>query len=74
MDMEGHNLGSKGTLSLLQLYPEDGKIVWLIDVTVLVAKAFDTSASGDKLTLRQLMESPQTKVARRLFMSQALRD
>lgn len=62
IDLEGNDLGRQGTLSLIQIYPENGKTVWLVDVTVLGKKAFDTATFDNNLTLKQILEGSQVKV------------
>jgi len=56
-DCEGNNLGRFGTLSLLQIMFASLDHTWVIDITILKTKAFDTRAPGPNgRTLREILE------------------
>ena len=62
VDLEGNNLSRHGTLSLVTIFVEPEKKVYLIDVTTLQQDAFDTAGSNGR-TLRAVLESDRvTKV------------
>lgn len=56
IDLEGNNLSRHGTLSLMTILVEDQQKLYLIDVTTLGARAFDTDGSDDR-SLRTVLES-----------------
>jgi exonuclease 3'-5' domain-containing protein 1 len=59
-DCEGDNLGRNGTFSLLQVMIAPKDHTWIIDITVLKDKAFDTRGPGlSGRTLREIMEDSQ---------------
>ncbi|KAL6894956.1 ribonuclease H-like domain-containing protein [Trichoderma evansii] len=57
VDLEGVNLSTHGTISILQLYIHPTKKVYLIDVFVLKEKCFSTPGTTGRLTLRDTLES-----------------
>ena len=57
IDLEGVNLGRKGTISIIQLYALASRTIYIIDIETLQQSAFDISnASG--ISLRSLLTSP----------------
>lgn len=59
LDLEGNNLGRKGTLSLLQMKVLPTNQIFVIDVYVLEEHAFTTRGKDGK-TLRHILESAAT--------------
>ncbi len=57
VDLEGVNLGRTGTIAIMQLLMPPSRVVYLVDVYRLNAKAFDLT-SGDGINLRMVLESP----------------
>ena len=60
VDLEGNNLSRNGTLSLLTMFVEPQKKVYLIDITTLGRDAFNT-AGDNECTLRSILESREEK-------------
>lgn len=59
-DCEGDNLGREGTLSLLQIMIASKDYTWVLDITILKEKAFDTKWSGPAgRSLRHIFEDSQ---------------
>jgi exonuclease 3'-5' domain-containing protein 1 len=59
-DCEGDTLCRHGTLSLLQLMIASLNHTWVIDITVLCEKAFDTKGPGPEgRSLREILEDDQ---------------
>lgn len=56
IDLEGVNLGRLGTVAILQLLMPPSPIVYLIDIHVLGAKAFEV-ATDENTTLKSVLES-----------------
>lgn len=56
VDIEGVNLGRHGSVSILQIYADDIKQTFLVDIVVLGHRAFSTAQDG--LSLKDLLQSP----------------
>lgn len=56
MDLEGINLSRSGTVAIMQLLIPPSPVVYLIDVHVLGAKAFETEVD-ESLSLKRILES-----------------
>lgn len=61
IDLEGRDLSRDGALSLIQLYREGSDHVWLVDVTVLQAAAFEKPFERSPTSLRIWLESTWTR-------------
>lgn len=61
IDLEGINLGRKGSISVLSLYAVHKGIIYLVDVHTLGKAAFSSPLSGKNTSLRAIMESPNVK-------------
>ena len=57
IDAEGHNLGRKGSLALLQILATPLKCTFVIDIHVLKEAAFTTYADDSTTTLKTILES-----------------
>ncbi|KAJ7779269.1 ribonuclease H-like domain-containing protein [Mycena metata] len=60
VDLEGVALCRSGTLCLVQLKASGSDVIWLIDVVVLGASAFEESGPGGK-SLKRVLESRSVK-------------
>lgn len=56
LDLQGVNLSRKGSISVMALFAEPKRHVYLIDVQELGELAFETESAG--ITLRKILESP----------------
>ena len=62
IDAEGNCLGRNGTLSTVQIYPENGETVYIVDFTTMGATALAEVEDGVP-SLKQVLESPRKKVS-----------
>lgn len=61
IDAEGNCLGRNGTLSTVQIYPENGETVYIVDFTTMGATALAEVEDGVP-SFKQVLESPRKKV------------
>jgi exonuclease 3'-5' domain-containing protein 1 len=57
VDIEGINLCRRGRISIVQLQSSLSQVVWLVDVTVLGAQAFD-EVDKEGRSLRSILQRP----------------
>lgn len=56
VDLEGVDLGREGRTSIMQLFPKNSLVVYLVDLTVLGQQAFEVKNSRGQ-SLRLMLES-----------------
>ena len=57
VDIEGVNLSRRGRICIVQLQSSLSRVVWLVDVTVLGAQAFD-EVDEEGRSLRSILQRP----------------